>query len=155
MDADSDQVEADISDLVGDLERAIQIPAKERLTKISDIIDKINSISYRDGLSTSTLDKLIELITLPPRGLDQSSRVSLINNLYPINKVPNTVFFKVVSSLGHCTSKVPYTSQAALLKWLIMIHDVVEDQQVFSKVYSILFNLLDTVAIRYILQLRN
>ncbi|TQS37680.1 hypothetical protein Golomagni_01837 [Golovinomyces magnicellulatus] len=149
MDVDSDKVEVDILDLVRDLERvAIQIPAKERVTKISHIVDKINSISYRDGLSVSTLDKLIDLITTLPRGLDQSSRVRLINNLYPINKVSNTVLFKVVSSLGHCTSKVPYTSQAALLKWLIMIHDLVEDQSVFSKVYGILFNLLDTVAIR-------
>lgn len=53
-----------------------------------------------------------------------------------------------MASLGHGITKAPYSTQAMLLKWLIMTHDTVEDPTVFSQVYSILFNLLDTAAIR-------
>jgi centromere protein I len=56
---------------------------------------------------------------------------------------------KVVGSLGHGKAKASFAAQAALLKWLIMVYDFLENPRIFSRLYSILFNLLDTIAIRF------
>ncbi|KAJ9660757.1 hypothetical protein H2201_006836, partial [Coniosporium apollinis] len=36
----------------------------------------------------------------------------------------------------------------ALVRWLTLIYDVLEDQAIFSRLYGVLFNLLDTFALR-------
>jgi len=74
---------------------------------------------------------------------------ALINNLYPASTVSDTVIIKVVNSLGHGRAKPSHSTQAALLQWLVMVYDVLENTRILSQLYSILFNLLDTVAIRY------
>lgn len=127
---------------------AASVPAKQRAVKISTLVDRVCLKAYEDGLSNSSLDKLIDTITLSDE-LDQASTGKLIRNLYPVGRVPDTAVIKVVSSLGHGRAKPSYTTQAALLKWLVMVYDVLENQRVLSRLYSVLFNLLDTIAIRY------
>jgi centromere protein I len=95
-------------------------------------------------LANASLSRLVDLITLPSE-LDQASLGSLIRNLYPASKVPDAVITRVVASLR---PGLTFTVQAALLKWLIMVYDVLENQGILSQLYSILFNLLDTIAIR-------
>lgn len=99
-------------------------------------------------MSNASLEELVDIITLPNQ-LDQASIGKLIRNLYPVDKVPDSAVIKVVGSLGHGGAKPSYTSQAALLKWLIMVYDVLENQRVLSRLYNVLFNLLDTIALRY------
>jgi centromere protein I len=101
-------------------------------------------------LSNTSLERLIDIITLPNE-LDQASVNNLIKNLYPAAKVSNSTVTKVVGSLGHGRSKPSYSSQAALLKWLVMVYNVLEDTKFMSQLYAILFNLLDTSAIRCLL----
>lgn len=60
---------------------------------------------------------------------------------------PNVVLH-VVSALGHGALKAPLSLQAALLKWLVMVYHVLETPAVLAQAYSVLFNLLDTAAIR-------
>jgi centromere protein I len=96
------------------------------------------------------LSRLVDLVTLPSE-LDQASLGSLIRNLYPVSKVPNAVVIKIVGGLGHGRAKPSYSVQCALLKWLVMVYDVLENQRILSQLYSILFNLLDTVAVRCVL----
>jgi centromere protein I len=99
-------------------------------------------------LSSASLEEIVDIITLPTH-LDQASIGSLIRNLYPVSKISDTVVVKVVGSLGHGRAKPAYTTQAALLNWLVMTYDILENQRVLSQAYSVLFNLLDTFAIRY------
>jgi centromere protein I len=100
-------------------------------------------------LSSTSLERLIDVITLRNE-LDQGSLNDLIENLYPASKVLDNVVIKTVNSLGHGRLKPSYSTQAALLKWLSMIYDIIENSRILSQLYSILFNLLDTVAIRYV-----
>lgn len=125
-----------------------KIPAKQRGTQISNVVERLCSKAYEDGLSNSHLSKLIDIIALPNE-LDQASLRNLIKSLYPNSKVPDTIVLNVVGSLGHGRSKPSYTVQAALLKWLVMIYDTLENQKVLSQLYGVLFNLLDTIATRY------
>ena len=127
---------------------AAKTPAKQRAIKISSTVDHVCTEAYQNGLQTASLDKLIDIITLPNH-VDQSSVGNLIKNLYPASKVPDTIVVKVVGSLGHGRVKPSYSTQVALLRWLVMVYDVLESHMILSRLYSTLFNLLDTIAIRY------
>jgi centromere protein I len=129
---------------------AAKVPAKQRAIKISVRVDKVCSKAYEEGLPTAALNRLIDLLTLPNE-LDQANTNNLIRNLYPASKVPDTIVIKVVASLGHGRAKPSYNAQATLLKWLVMVYDVLENRKILSQLYGILFNLLDTIAIRYVL----
>lgn len=110
-------------------------------------MDKVCAKAYEDGLLVGELNKLIDIVTLPNE-LDQGSLGSLIRNLYPVSKVPDSTVVKVIGSLGHGRFKPSYASQAGLLRWLVLVYDVLDHPGTISQLYSIIFNLLDTAAIR-------
>ncbi|TVY29041.1 Inner kinetochore subunit [Lachnellula hyalina] len=145
--ATSPEHDESISELLTDLENAAKVPAKVRASKISSRVDKVCSKAYEEGFSSASLGRVIDIITIPNE-LDQASINSLIRNLYPAGKVSDSIVTKVVASLGHGRAKPSYNAQAALLKWLVMVYDVLENPKVLSQLYGILFNLLDTIAIR-------
>ena len=124
-------------------------PAKQRVTKVSNLIDRVASRAYADGLSVVSLEQVVDIITRPNE-LDQSSLGALIRSLYPATRVPDNIVVKIVGSLGHGRMKPSFSVQAALLKWLVMIHAVLENQKIMSQLYSVLFNLLDTSVLRYV-----
>lgn len=126
---------------------AAKTPAKQRKIKISGVVDKLCLHAYELGLSSSPLGTLVDIITLPNE-LDQASLGSLIRNLYPAGKVSDDIVVKVVASLGHGKAKPNFNVQAALIKWLVMVYDVLQNAKVLSQLYSILFNLLGTLALR-------
>lgn len=126
---------------------AAKVPAKQRAIKISGRVDKVCSKAYEEGFPGASLSRVIDIITIPYE-LDQASVNNLIRNLYPASKVPDSIVIRVVASLGHGRAKPSYNAQAALLKWLVMVYDVLENSKVLSQLYGILFNLLDTIAIR-------
>ena len=89
----------------------------------------INIITQRDSLDVSLLDQLLK-------------------DLYPVQEVPDIVVVKVVGSLGPGALKPLPSLQAGLLKWLILVYDVVEHPNILSSLYGTLFNLLDTISLR-------
>lgn len=126
---------------------AALIPSKQRAIKISGLIEKVCERAYENGFSASSLESHIDILT-QPNELDQGSISNLVKNFYPATKVPDTVIVKLVGSLGHGRLKPSYATQALLLKWLVMVYDVLENQKVVLRFYGILFNLLDTLSIR-------
>lgn len=127
---------------------AARIPAKQRPVKITRVVDIVASKAYERGLAQDLLEEVVDIITLPNE-LDQGSVATLIRNLYPAGRVTDEVVLKVIGSLGHGKAKAPFPAQAALLKWIIMVYDILENQKILSQLYSLLFNLLDTIAIRF------
>lgn len=126
---------------------AARLPTKQRTEKISRTAEKFGAKAYEDGLSPGAIDEIIDLITLPNE-LDQASIAALIKNLFPSSRVADKTAIKAIGALGHGQSRASFTVQTLLLKWLVMIHDVLESQKLVSQAYSFLFNLLDTIAIR-------
>ena len=133
---------------------AARISAKQRAIKISKVVEKIAARAYEEGLAGPILEKLLDVVTFRSH-LDQASINTLVKNLYPASKVSDTIVIKVIGTLGHGQAKPGYNVQAALLKWLIMVYDVLENPKVLSQLYSLLFNLLDTIALRYALKWRH
>jgi centromere protein I len=127
---------------------AARIPAKQRAVKISSVVDRVVSKAYENGLVPDLLEEVVDIVTLPNE-LDQASVAMLIRNLYPAGRVSDDVVVKVVGSLGHGKAKAAFPAQAALLKWLTMIYDILENQKILTQLYCLLFNLLDTIAIRF------
>ncbi|TAQ85633.1 hypothetical protein B7494_g6042 [Chlorociboria aeruginascens] len=139
--------DSNIADLITDLENASRIPSKQRSLQISGLVDRVCLKSYEDGLPGASLDQLIDIVTLP-NALDQGSRGRLIKHLYPVSSVSDKAVIKVVGALGHGQAKPPYAAQSALLKWMVMVYDVLQDPKLLSRLYGVLFDLLDTIAIR-------
>ncbi|KAI1180901.1 Mis6-domain-containing protein [Nemania sp. FL0916] len=132
---------------LSDVLRASKLPAKQRGANVKITIDQLTSLAYDHGLLPADLNELIDLV-IAPSFLDQASIAAIIRNLYPATSVNSDLIIKVIGCLGHGKLKPSLSIQAALLKWLIMIHPVSQDRNCFSKAYSVLFNLLDTAALR-------
>lgn len=98
-------------------------------------------------MQLAELEELIDLV-IRPNHLDQASLAAIVRNLYPSIKVPDDVVLKVVGSLGLGQLKPSLTIQGLLLRWLILVYHLLRNQAVLSQTYAVLFNLLDTAAIR-------
>lgn len=81
--------------------------------------------------------------------LDQTSVTTLIKNLYPAKQVPDDVVVTVVGSLGQGKGKPSPGTQDSLVKWLIVVHEIIESPDVLSCLYGVLFSMLDMISIRY------
>jgi centromere protein I len=82
------------------------------------------------------------------RHLDQASVAAIVRNLFPAAKVPGDAILDVIGCLGLGELKPSLTIQSHLLRWLVMVYHVLEEPDTLSRAYAVLFNLLDTAAIR-------
>ncbi|KAI0129232.1 Mis6-domain-containing protein [Hypoxylon sp. NC0597] len=137
----------DLREVLSDVVQASKLTAKQRGYNVKPTVERLASLSYDQGLLPEDLGQLIDLVTTP-NFLDQASLGNIIRNLYPATKVSDDLVTKVISSLGHGKLKPSLAIQGALLRWLIMIYHVLDNQTILSRAYSVLFNLLDTAAIR-------
>lgn len=126
---------------------ASKVPAKRRAVHIKPTVERLTSALYEDGALPDELIRLINLIT-HPGCLDQASLAAIVRNLYPANKVPGEAILHVIGCLGHGELKPSLTIQSHLLRWLVMVYHVLEQPETLSRAYAVLFNLLDTAAVR-------
>ncbi|KAI0012779.1 Mis6-domain-containing protein [Xylariaceae sp. FL0662B] len=139
--------ETDTQEIISDVVEASKLTAKQRGSSVKPTIEKLVSLSYDKGLLPADLDQLVDLITTPTF-LDQASLGSIVRNLYPATTISDDIVIKVVGCLGHGKLKPSLAIQGGLLKWLVMVYHIIQNQAVLSRSYSVLFNLLDTAAIR-------
>ncbi|KXH35540.1 hypothetical protein CSIM01_08447 [Colletotrichum simmondsii] len=140
-------VDLDVDLLIGDVVEASKLPAKRRATSIKPTVEKVASYAFENGLLPDSLSELIDLLTRPNL-LDQASLNTILKNLYPATRLSSDVVLRVVGCLGHGELKPSLVLQSNILKWLIMAYHVIEKPAILSQAYAVLFNLLDTAAIR-------
>ncbi|KAK3684824.1 Mis6-domain-containing protein [Podospora appendiculata] len=141
------QGDDDLNALLGDLETASKLPAKRRQVGIKPTVEAVTSALYDRGALPDELARLVDLVTVRSH-LDQASLGAIIRNLYPSRKVDDKTVLKLVGSLGHGELKPAWPIQSLSLRWLIMVYYLLENSSILSQVYAVLFNLLDTAAIR-------
>jgi centromere protein I len=73
---------------------------------------------------------------------------TLIKNLYAQERVSAIIVTKIICGLGPGNDKSYLQTQALLLRWLLLVYECLEDQSHLSKLYSVLFNLLDMISLR-------
>ena len=123
------------------------MPAKRRKTGIKSTIERVSSVLYEQGALPDELARLVDLLTIRAH-LDQASLSSIVRNLYPSGKVSDDVVLRLVGALGHGQLKPSLPLQGLFLRWLIMVYHLLENPAILSQAYGVLFNLLDTAAIR-------
>ncbi|KAK4104940.1 Mis6-domain-containing protein [Parathielavia hyrcaniae] len=126
---------------------ASKVPAKRRKTGIKSTVEKTTSTLYNEGALPDELARLVDLLTVR-NFLDQASLGAIVRNLYPSGKVGDEVVLRFLGALGHGQLKPSLPLQALFLRWLVMVYHLLENPAVLSQAYGVLFNLLDTAAIR-------
>ena len=111
-------------------------------------MNAICGYAYENGLSNHALSTALDIVT-QPNFLGQTSITTLIRGLYPASRVSADLVFNVVASLGSGRDKPSPPTQNLLLRWVIMIYEVLEDRTSISSLYSVLFNMLDMISIRF------
>jgi centromere protein I len=123
------------------------IPAKQRTEKISGVVDVICSHAFEDGLEEDPLGAIVQLVCIKTH-LDQTTVTTLIKNLYPAQRVPADVVVTIVGALGQGRGKPSPATQDSLVKWLRIVHEIIEHPDVLSRLYGVLFGMLDMISIR-------
>ena len=126
---------------------ASKIQTKKKNSVSQAHLETIKSHAQRHGLTTTTLIRLLEVLT-SANAFDQTTQQALIKILYPIDRIPSNLICIVVNGLGYGSRKASVPSQRLLLEWMIMIHDALEDPSILCKFYSVFFNLLDMSGLR-------
>ncbi|KXJ93054.1 Mis6-domain-containing protein [Microdochium bolleyi] len=126
---------------------ASKVPPRNRSEEVKPSVEALTALAYERGVLSADLDELIDLVTTPSH-LDQASLNSILRSLYPAAPVSGDVLVKVVGALGHGKLKPSLAMQGALLRWVITVYHVVDNSGVLAHSYGLLFNLLDTAAIR-------
>ena len=129
------------------IQAASKVPAKRRQTGIKSTIEKTTTALYDRGALPDELTRLVDLLTIRNH-LDQASLAAIVRNLYPSARVSDDVVLRFVGALGHGQLKPSLPLQALFLRWLVMVYHLLENSAILSQAYGVLFNLLDTAAIR-------
>ena len=114
---------------------------------VATLVQPICNHAYEYGLSKEILDVLIDIVT-QRNHLDQISLTAIVKNLYPAARVSSSVVTRIVCALGPGERKPPGPTQVLLTKWLLLVYDILEDPSIMSKLYPVLFNLLDMISLR-------
>ncbi|KAJ8115692.1 hypothetical protein OPT61_g2723 [Boeremia exigua] len=130
----------------GDTEPS-RTPAKGRAVKVSAAIDVICRHAFADGLDEDALDAVVHIVARKTE-LDQTSVTTLIKNLYPAQQISGDVVVTIVAALGHGKGKPSPGTQDSLVKWLVLVHEIIEDANILSRLYGVLFGMLDMISIR-------
>ncbi|KAF8427322.1 Mis6-domain-containing protein [Tirmania nivea] len=96
-----------------------------------DAVDEFAQYSSLRGLPEDSVNVMIDILTTPSK-LDQATLATIVKHLYPRSKVSENVVVKI----------------ALLLRWLVMIYDVLDGHTILSQLYGLLFNCLDLISLR-------
>ncbi|KAJ4347919.1 Phosphate metabolism transcription protein [Didymosphaeria variabile] len=145
--ASAEERPASLHDALEALERASNTPAKQRSVKTSSVVDVVCRQAFDVGLDQDSLRTVVQIVSVKTE-LDQTSVTTLIKNLYPAQRVPSDVVITIVGALGQGKGKPTPGSQNGFVKWLITVHEIIEDPSTLSRLYGVLFGLLDSISIR-------
>ena len=127
---------------------ASRTPPKQRIVKVSSVVDVICRHAFEAGLDHDALRDVVQLVSVKTH-LDQTSVTTLVKNMYPAQRVPADVVITVVGALGQGKGKPSPGTQDSLVKWLTAIYEIIEDGNVLSRLYGVLFGMLDMISIRW------
>ncbi|MCJ1304140.1 hypothetical protein MMC08_006952 [Hypocenomyce scalaris] len=122
---------ADFEQALGALLAASKLPSKQREIQVQPSVNAICGYAYENGLSNHALSTALDIVT-QPNFLGQTSITTLIRGLYPASRVSADLVFNVVASLGSGRDKPSPPTQNLLLRWVIMIYEVLEDRHHYA-----------------------
>ncbi|CAB4408217.1 unnamed protein product [Rhizophagus irregularis] len=148
-------------------EREIQIPHSERTNVEMLINEKIQYIAQNASVKDvkkNVKNQIVELVKLvSENGLEVAQLAAVLNILFvgklecvdikrlvkillPRANVPNFLIIKVLSNLGN--KGLNYNVQALLLRWIIIVYNVIEDHSQLIKFYGVIFHYMEYDTLR-------
>ncbi|PKC65247.1 Mis6-domain-containing protein [Rhizophagus irregularis] len=148
-------------------EREIQIPHSERTNVEMLINEKIQYIAQNASVKDvkkNEKNQIVELVKLvSENGLEVAQLAAVLNILFvgklecvdikrlvkillPRANVPNFLIIKVLSNLGN--KGLNYNVQALLLRWIIIVYNVIEDHSQLIKFYGVIFHYMEYDTLR-------
>ncbi|RKP09860.1 Mis6-domain-containing protein [Thamnocephalis sphaerospora] len=118
-----------------------------RARKMTEHVKALDKQAALHGLSEANLSALLDLIFTG--SVDDTTSKRIVKLLFPRHRVPLDAAVRIASFLS--------TSQArtvALLKWLVLVYEVIEDRSSVRKLYGIFFHFLVYETLRLELQRR-
>ncbi|MCJ1400652.1 hypothetical protein MMC11_003860 [Xylographa trunciseda] len=79
---------------------------------------------------------------------DQFDMHAIIKALYPSTNVTSAHVLAIANSLGQGKQKPSPATQNLLLRWIIMVHEALDEPTILTKLYNVFFNRLDMISIR-------
>ena len=110
-------------------------------------MDAVCRHAVESGLDAPTQCRLVRLVARKTE-LDQTSVATLIRNLYPAAPVPADAVVAAVAGLGQAKGKPAPATQNALVRWLTTVYPILGDAGALSRLYGVLFGLLDMISLR-------
>ncbi|KAL2355923.1 Mis6-domain-containing protein [Cryomyces antarcticus] len=136
-----------LEDALSTLAEAASTPARDRKRKVSTTVDAIIVSAFNHGLDSTPLSAVVGIVT-KKNELDQTINTNLVRNLYPLQKVSSDVVLVVVGSLGNGRGKPASSTQVALVRWLVLVQEELQDPTCLSALYGVFFSMLDMISLR-------
>ncbi|KAF3922736.1 hypothetical protein ABW21_db0207432 [Orbilia brochopaga] len=115
---------------------------------IEQLVEQISSYANTNGLWDAELRDLLRVLALSKTIIDASRTRLLVKSLVPREKISPATVELLISSLGEGENKAVYSTQALLLKWLVMVYDFLKTYSILHQLYGVLFNFLHTANLR-------
>ncbi|KAF2454485.1 Mis6-domain-containing protein [Lineolata rhizophorae] len=132
------------------IDYASRVPARQRrggAARLRAAVDFACQHAASRGLLPEELESVVDVVAVRSH-LDQASCTALVRALYPAATVSAEVVVGVVGCFGQGATKPPPAVQAALARWLVNVHHVLEDPRSLACLYGVLFGLLDMISLR-------
>ncbi|RHZ76457.1 hypothetical protein Glove_197g85 [Diversispora epigaea] len=117
---------------------------KSRKPDLKNQIIELEKLFQWYGLEIQQLTEIIEII-LSGKHDDEDTR-KFIKFLLPRTKVPIKLIIKIFGSLGDKNIKLKI--QVLLLRWIILVYNILEDHSELYKFYGVLFHYMDYDTLR-------
>ncbi|XP_013388512.1 centromere protein I-like [Lingula anatina] len=98
-------------------------------------LETIENQAKDNGLGTEHIEALVEVAA--SSRFPDSVNIRLIKSLIPNDKVTAESFLTAVSWM--CTNKPSSNVQSMLIRWMIIVYDLVEEQQKVQTLYGMIF----------------
>lgn len=106
-------------------------------------LSALDPVAHHFGLSPAQLVQLQDIILLGK--IDDTTARKLIKLLLPRQHVPEMCAVKVLGCLG---KQLGFANQAALLRWVILVYDILDNRTKLQQLYGVAFHYLSYETLR-------
>ncbi|KAF9402909.1 hypothetical protein BGX21_008102 [Mortierella sp. AD011] len=110
---------------------------------VTRALSALNPVVQTFGLSPEQLTQLLDIILAGK--IDDVTTRKLIKQMLPRQQVPEICAIKILGCLGR---QLSFACQAALLKWVIVIYDILENRTKLHQLYGVAFHYLSYETLR-------
>ncbi|KAF9357305.1 hypothetical protein BGX26_003955 [Mortierella sp. AD094] len=110
---------------------------------ITRALSALNPVVQSFGLSPEQLTQLLDIVLAGK--IDDATTKKLIKLMLPRQQVPEVCAIKILGCLGR---QLSFVCQAALLKWMIVVYDILESRTKLHQLYGVAFHYLSYETLR-------